>query len=153
MNAWASLSCLCITFWQVSIYSSAACMQKALSYTKKRHLLESVPSEAFFPWSFLSVGALSCPGSQDASSSPPPTAGQGRSGMWWCSAGRVSSGPSQIRVPSAHRAEMILYVLFNSWGLTHTEIGLSLPLSPSPAFPWSYFLILITIQGGINTWK
>lgn len=64
MNAWASLSCLCITFWQVSIYSSAACMQKALSYTKKRRLLESVPSEAFFPWSFLSVGALSCPGCQ-----------------------------------------------------------------------------------------
>lgn len=83
MNAWASLSCLCITFWQVSIYSSAACMQKALSYTKKRHLLESVPSEAFFPWSFLSVGALSCPGCQQLTSSH-SGAGKERDVMMQC---------------------------------------------------------------------
>lgn len=69
--------------------------------------------EASSPWGLYPA--------QDASSSPPAALGQGRSGMWWCNAGRASSGPSQIRVSSAHRAAMILYVLFNSWGLTHRD--------------------------------
>lgn len=150
MNAWASLSCLCITFWQVSIYSSAACMQKALSYTKKRHLLESVPSEAFFPWSFLSVGALSCPGCQQLTSYR-TGAGKERDVMvqCWESQLRPFTNQGAIRAQSSDDFVMCSSTL-EGW---HTETGLSLPLSPSPAFPWSYFLTLIIIQGGINTWK
>lgn len=83
---------------------------------------------------------LSCPGLS------PHAVGQGRAGCdssaWLCGTGRSSSGPAQIRTSPVHRATMILYLLFSSWGTGlphHLSSSPSLPLLLSFAF--NYFLI------------
>lgn len=147
MNAWASLSCLCITFWQVSIYSSAACMQKGLFYIKKRHLLESIPSEAFFQSSFHSRWALLCPGCQQI---PPSCSGAGEEqDVMALEAGAALGEPAQV----LHKSGCHLCIE-RQWFCTccsalegHRETGLSPPLSSSPSlslflfFIFNYFLI------------
>lgn len=82
--------------------------------------------------------ALSCPGCQQTS---PRAVGQGRSRTWhtaWlCCTGTASSGPAQIRMSSVHRAAMILYMLFSSWGT-----GLPRHLSSSPSLSLLLFFCL-----------
>lgn len=147
MNAWASLSCLCITFWQVSIYSPAACTQKALSRTKQGHLLES---EFFF-------NEVSFPGG------PQPAwillrwgregAGCGSAGAACC-IGRASPGPPQTRMPFVHWFSMCWSDLGG-----HTETGCSPPPSQPQLFSGLIFYLKLLSQEkfprrGIigNTW-
>lgn len=143
MNAWASLSCLCITFWQVSIYSAAACMEKAPFHTKKQHLLESIPSEACFPEVSFPEGPILPWMPADCSLMHWGREGAGCDSIpWLCCTGRASSGPAQTRMSSVHRAAMILYLLFSSWGtgLPH-HLSSSSSLSLLLSFAFNYFLI------------
>lgn len=87
--------------------------------------------EASSPWGLYPA--------QDASSSPPAALGQGRSGMWWCNAGRASSGPSQIRVPSAHRAAMILLCALQLLRADTQRQGFPFLCPPPQLFPGLIF--------------
>ena len=141
MNAWASLSCLCITFWQVSIYSSAACIQKALFCIKKRRLLESNPSEAFFRCSFLSRWALSCPGCQQTT--PSCSGARKQQDMMALEARTALGGPAQVLHKSGCRlcTEWQWFCVCCLAFEGHRETGLSPLLSPSPRLSLFIFFI------------
>lgn len=147
MNAWASLSCLCITFWQVSIYSSAACMQKALFLYKEEALAWVNPLWRFFPMKFpFQVGSILPWMTADYTLLQWGRKGAGRDGTGGlCCTGRASSilHKSGSHLCSEwHRFCTCCLALEG-----HRETQLSPPQSPSPSLPlflffiFNYFLI------------
>lgn len=128
-----------------SILLLPAC-RKLFFYIKKRHLLESIPSEGFFRWSFLSRWALSYPGWQQIT---PPCSGAGKEqdmmALEGCAAlGEQAQSFTNQEVTCAVSGTDFVRAV---WLLRDTERH-SFPLqSPSPSLPlflffiFNYFLI------------
>lgn len=121
--------------------------ESSLFYIKKRHLLESVPSVAFFRLSFLSRWALSCPGCQHIT---PSRRGSGREQDVMALEGRAAPGESAQVLPKSgcHLCiERQRFCTCCSALEGHRETGLSPPLSSSHSLSlflfltFNYFLI------------